>query len=62
MKKQNEHTKSSRNVFKDLNVTDAELNLLKADLAIAILNTIEEVAFIENANMDFRSFRSIPCN
>jgi len=42
MKKQNEYTKSSGNVFEDLNVPDAELNLLKADLAIVILNAIDE--------------------
>lgn len=42
MKKQNDYTESSGNVFEDLNVPDAELNLLKADLAIVILNAIDE--------------------
>jgi predicted XRE-type DNA-binding protein len=42
MKKQAELTKSSGNVFKDLDVADAEYHLLKADLAIVILKAIEE--------------------
>ncbi len=42
MKKHVEVTKSSGNIFKDLNLPDAEFHLLKADLAIAILNAIEE--------------------
>lgn len=42
MKKQNEIIKSSGNVFEDLNIPDAELSLLKADLAIVILNAIDE--------------------
>ena len=36
------HSKSSGNVFEDLNVPNAELHLLKADLAIVILKAIKE--------------------
>ena len=42
MKSKMKSTKSSGNVFLDLGVEDAELHLLKADLAIAILKIIDE--------------------
>ena len=42
MKHSMKSTKSSGNVFADLGVENADLHLLKADLAITILKIIEE--------------------
>lgn len=42
MKNKEKFVKSSGNVFADLGVKDADLHLLKADLAITILKIIEE--------------------
>jgi predicted XRE-type DNA-binding protein len=42
MKTKAKSIKSSGNVFLDIGVEDAELHLLKADLAIAILNIIDD--------------------